>query len=61
MRHHVRCQDHNGVIGYYPQICQEVNVNTIKRGMEQRESFNTNDIVKKNTQVTINSVPSLPL
>ena len=26
MRHHARCQDLNGVIGYYPQICQEVNI-----------------------------------
>ena len=26
MRHHVHCHDLNGVIGYYPQLCQDVNI-----------------------------------
>ena len=53
MRHHVRCQDLNGVIGYYPQVCQEININTLKNWKGYRNSFNTNDIVLKNTQVTV--------
>ncbi len=59
MRHHVQCQDLNGAIRYYPEICQEVNINTMKKGKEHRESFNTNDIVKKNTQVTVGGSSSI--
>ena len=59
MRHHVRCQDHNGVIGYYPPTCQEVNMNATKNIKGRCEGVNTNDIVKKNTQVTIGGNSSI--
>ena len=59
MRHHARCQDLNGVIGYYPQICQEVNTKTMKNGKGYSESFNINDIVKKNTEVTVGGNSSI--
>ena len=32
MRHHVHCQDLNREIGYYPQVCQEINVVPQKNG-----------------------------
>ena len=59
MRHHVRCQDLNGVIGYYPQVCQKININTMKNGKGYRKSLNTNDIVLKNTQVTVGGSSSI--
>ena len=59
MRHHVQCQDLNGVIGYYPRVCQDITRNGPKNGIGQRQSLNTNDIVRKNTQVTIGENSSI--
>ena len=59
MRYHVRCQNLNGVIVYYPQVCQNINIIPQKNGKGHCESFNTNDIVKENTQVTVGGSSSI--
>ena len=41
MRHHVRWQDHNGVIGYMPQVIQEVTPHSPKIGLQSHQSLNT--------------------
>ena len=53
MRHHVRCQDLNEVMGYNPQVCQEIITNAPKNGLGHRQNLKIDNIVEKNTQVTI--------
>ncbi len=53
MRHHIQCQDFNEVICYYLQVCQEININSLKNKNGNRERLNTNEIVKLNTHVPL--------
>ena len=59
MRHHVHCHDLNGVIGYYPQLCQDVNMKS--RGYRHgcNNGLNTDQMVYKNTQVTLGGMSSI--
>ena len=59
MRHHFRCQDLNSMIGNYPQVCQQINMNSLKNGNGYHEMLNTNEIVKKNTEVNLDGESSI--
>ena len=62
MRHHIHCQDLNGVIGYYPQVCQvceEINVNSLGNKHDHHKGLNTDEMVYKNTQVTLGGMSSI--
>ena len=59
MRHHVHCQDLNGVIGYYPPISQNVNTKSEMYRHEYSTGLNTDHMVYKNTQVTLGGMSSI--
>ena len=59
MRHHVRCKDLHGKIGYYPQLCQDID---IRLGGDQnafRKGLNTDEMVEKNTHVALGDTSSI--
>ena len=59
MRHHVHCQDLNGVIGYYPRVRQEINKDSMLNVHGHRERLNTNEMINKNTQVNLGGLSSI--
>ena len=59
MRHHVHCQDLDGVIGYYPQVCQDVNMKSHGYKHGCNKGLNTDQMVYKNTQVTLGGTSSI--
>ena len=59
MRYHTHCQDLNGVIDYYPQVCQDVNIKSQGYGYGCNKGLNIDDMVYKNTRVILGGMRSL--
>ena len=59
MRHHVHCHDLNEITGYYPQVCQEININSLGSKHAHCKGLNTNEIVYKHTQVTLGGMSTI--
>ena len=59
MRYHVHCQDLSGLIGYYPQVCQDINIKS--QGFRHRcnKGLNTDEVICKNIQVTLGGMGSI--
>ena len=59
MRHHVHCKDLHGKIGYYPQLCQNIDIRLGGDPNAFRKGLNTDEMVEKNTHVALGDTSSI--
>ena len=59
MRYHVHYQDLNGLIGYYPQACQDINIKSQGHRHGCNKGLDTDQMVYKNTRVTLGGTISI--